>query len=243
MATFRVNIWRSWQKNTPSLKCLTFSHEDKGADVALLSIEVDALGQSLMTVSVPGGQLSIKLQLLGQHNVQNALAAVSVAVALNIPTAVISAGFDAVKPVAGRMCPVGNVGGVDVIDDSYNANPASIKAAIDVLAFLGDGALALGDMAELGEYTAVMHEEVGRYAGLKGIKTLYLTGQYAADYAKGFEETSGASAMICSSHKAVAESVLVNEQGNRILIKGSRSAKMEKIIEAMDTMTANEVKR
>lgn len=219
---------------------LTFALMNPHADVYAEQVELDAQGVYRIKVRSPGGALNVVLPLLGLHNVRNALAACAIALALKIPAAAICQGLQQVKPAKGRLYPVNDISGFHIIDDTYNANPASVKAAIDVLAQAGENTcLVLGGMGELGETSDDMHAEVGVYAAEKGIASVYSLGPAAVHYQRGFDSVSAAKGRFfaCEDHAAIARALQQNERNRMILIKGSRSTAMEKVIEALRALT------
>ena len=119
-------------------------------------------------VSTPAGEMPVRLALPGVHNVANALAAIAVGLACQLPLAQICAALAAVRPVPGRLLSCASPTGATVIDDCYNANPGSVRAAIDLLASCtGRRTLMLGAMKELGSDSDALHAEVGEYAALR----------------------------------------------------------------------------
>ncbi len=180
------------------------------------------------------GQARIQLNLLGEHNVANALAAAAAAHALGVPLVDIQRGLENLQPVKGRAVAQLTANGVRVIDDSYNANPASICAAIDILAgFSGRTVLVLGDMGELGAWAEPAHREVGAYAAGR-VDALYAVGPLMAHAVAAFGDTGRHFADQASLIEALSIEALGAEQGDTtILIKGSRSAAMEKVVAAL----------
>lgn len=173
----------------------------------------------------------VQLQLLGRHNVPNAVAAAALAHACGVPLAQIKTGLDAAQPVPGRMILQVLKEGCVVIDDSYNANPSSMKAAIDVLADMpGRRVLVTGDMGELGQATESGHTEVGEYARMKKIDALYSVGQYSSFTAQAFG--SGAKAFD-NQQNLIADLEKELEGVVTLLVKGSRSARMENVVKAL----------
>lgn len=177
-----------------------------------------------------GQQATLRLALLGQHNRLNALAAIAAATAAGASIDSIVAGLESVQPVTGRL----QIRTADcearIIDDSYNANPASARAAIDVLAeFPGKRTLVLGDMLELGDGELEVHAEIGRYACEKGIDHLFTIGCLAA-MASGEFGANGASYSDRKELALALRSGLANRE-HTFLFKGSRGARMEEVIE------------
>ncbi len=180
------------------------------------------------TLCTPKGEIPITLHLHGKHNIMNALAASAVAIALNIDLTAIKTGLENVRPVPGRLQQYSLPNGTRVINDTYNANPASLQAAIDVLAHLpGRKILVLGDMKEIGSETKQLHYNMGEQARVSGIDYLFTVGELAAEAAKGFG--TGARTFPNKSQLADALKLLLQPDVN-ILVKGSRSMQMEKVV-------------
>ena len=178
----------------------------------------------------PAGEADLRLALPGRHNVMNALAAAAVALALDVPLDAVVRGLESVRPVRGRL-QVREARGLRVLDDTYNANPGSVAAALAVLATSpGRRWLVLGDMGELGAESAELHRRMGRLAREAGVDRLWTLGALAALAAESFVE-GGRS---FPSHAALAEA-LRTEAGPpaTILVKGSRSMTMERVVEAL----------
>lgn len=227
-------------QHAPYFKTLAAGHTVKAfsmsqdADVMLDSLQADTSGRYSFTASVDGESVSIRLPLLGLHNVSNALAAMAVSIAAGASAQSLKKGLEALQPVKGRLCPVVEIESLHVIDDSYNANPASIKSAIDILGGLDvETVLVLGDMAELGSDAAQQHEQVGQYAAQQSIKKLYALGQFADAYGKGFQQAENGAFEKADSYEQIANMLFQQEQGKTVLIKGSRSSAMEKVIHCL----------
>lgn len=179
-------------------------------------------------IHTPKGDISIKLPLLGVHNVMNALAATATTLAINISLETIKKGLENVKPAPGRLRQHILENGVKIIDDTYNANPASVDAAINTLAALnGTSILILGDMKELGANAKELHADIGKKAHKAGINYLFTLGELSQAATKAFgknaEHFTEKSDLLAAIQKHM-------ENGNNILIKGSRSMHMEKIV-------------
>ncbi|MFL0801753.1 MAG: UDP-N-acetylmuramoyl-tripeptide--D-alanyl-D-alanine ligase [Agarilytica sp.] len=173
--------------------------------------------------------ISVSLPVIGMHNIANALAAISAAVAVGISFDHIKQGLEKFTGENGRMQVKRSFSGATVIDDSYNANPGSVKAAIDAMAGWKESILVCGDMAELGEDSQRLHKEVGEYAKSKKIKTVMTVGVESAALSSAFGEG------VHFSNKAALEEALqplINER-SLVLIKGSRSAAMETIVHTL----------
>jgi len=132
------------------------------------------------------------------------------------------------KPVGGRLN-IETVAGVEVIDDTYNANPASMRAAINVLVEHDDNLLIVGDMAELGAATDAEHKVLGEQAAKRGVKALYACGEHANLVASAF----GEGAIAFETQEALLEQLDKDDLSGTILVKGSRSARMERVVAAL----------
>jgi UDP-N-acetylmuramoyl-tripeptide--D-alanyl-D-alanine ligase len=175
------------------------------------------------------GATTVRLHAPGVHNVRNALAAAAAATAVGASLEAVARGLAAFRPVKGRMQPKPGRNGVVVIDDTYNANPDSVRAAIDVLAASErPRVLVLGDMGEVGAQGDAFHEEIGRYAKESGVDRLLAVGTLARTAARAF----GAG----GEHLDSIEAVIARAQGltvlkGTILVKGSRFMRMERVVE------------
>jgi len=183
--------------------------------------------QSEIVVRTPAGEAAATLAIPGMHNVRNALAAAACAHAVGIAPAAIGAGLTAFRPYVGRLQVKRTSAGATLIDDSYNANPDSVRAAIDVLASCpGPTALVLGDMGEVGGQGPEFHAEVGRYAKERGIEALLSLGNASRESSKAFG--SGA-----QHFEDLHEMTASLQQAKTILVKGSRFMKMERVVAAL----------
>jgi len=223
-----------WAGMASQFKQLRFSmRSDGGADIRLQHVNVLPGGTLQFDVWVNARLESISLPVLGKHNVQNALAAIAVAQALNIDMASVKRGLAKLKSVPGRLFPLRLPNDLTLIDDTYNANPASMKAAVDVLADVpGMRILVIGKMAELGPNSEALHIDVVDHAKKKGIDLIVAVGAGAECYcAGGMDKTIH----FVNNHVAAAELLKPYLQANTtLLVKGSRSAAMEKVIEALN---------
>ena len=220
----------TWQRRAGERRVLSFALDDGDADFRARDIQPDARGCPAFTLQGPAGEARIQLNLLGRHNVANALAAAAAAHALGMPLVGIQAGLESLQPVKGRAVAQLAPNGMRVIDDSYNANPASMCAAIDILAgFSGRTVLALGDMGELGAWAEEGHRQVGAYAAGK-VDALYAVGPLMAHAVAAF----GDNGRHFASQASLLEALRGEQHPNTtILIKGSRSAAMDKIVSAL----------
>jgi len=217
-----ANYWKSLNKDR---KVITFGL--KNAANVTAEVEVKQ-GCSAINLKTPNGQIQFSLNVLGEHNIQNALAASAVAVALGVSNVDIANGLANFKPVKGRLNWLEGVNGAVVIDDTYNANPDSMKAAIDVLATQKSTQIfVMGDMAELGIDAAKMHEEIGAYAKQKGIEHFFSFGDLSKLASKEF----GKNAQHFDKLEALLEALYKNMSKDvTVLVKGSRFMKMERVV-------------
>ena len=184
-----------------------------------------------LEVTTPVGDLALALQLPGRHNAANALAALAVAVALEIPLAAAAAALAGVRPHPGRLAPCRRRDGGLLLDDSYNANPASLAAALDSLAGLpGPTWLVLGDMAELGPDAPALHAEMGRRAAAAGVQRLYALGPLAAEAAASFGSGGTGFGDVAALLQALQRDL---DPAVNLLVKGSRAARMERVAQAL----------
>jgi UDP-N-acetylmuramoyl-tripeptide--D-alanyl-D-alanine ligase len=184
---------------------------------------------------LPTERVRIHLAAHGRFMVQNALAAAAVGHLLGLSGAEIAAGLERFTPVSGRMQVSRLADGITLIDDTYNANPASMEAALAVLASLKSGGrsiLVAGDMRELGGNAGRMHREIGRLAARTGVSKLFACGDLAAETAAGARSGGMAAAdIVIGSRADIAQSLLkVLQPSDRILVKGSRVMGMEHIV-------------
>ena len=229
-----ADYWLSCNKDR---KTITFGFSDK----ADLKGELRCDG---LLIQAGDQQQLIKLALLGHHNAMNALAASAAAIAVGLDLIAIKQGLESLQAVKGRLAPVIGMNGVQIIDDTYNANPESARAAIDVLAEKKNSKriLVLGDMGELGDNTAQLHADIGVYAKTKGIEALYCLGNHSKQACEKFAENGFAFDAIEPLLVALQQRIeqtqkqqqqTKDKQSVTVLVKGSRSMKMERVVEAL----------
>ena len=179
----------------------------------------------------PKGNVEVALRIPGSHNVLNACAATAGALAAGVPLAAIAAGLAAFVPYQGRLQKKVAPTGAVVIDDTYNANPDSVRAAIDVLAaFGGERVLVLGRMGEVGDDGPKYHQEVGAYARERGIAALLAFGDETEPAVAAF----GAGAERFGAIETLNAAALTHSRpGTTLLVKGSRSMRMERVVAAL----------
>lgn len=219
-----------WVARAGARKVLSFSSQSSEADLYASDVGIDARGCPAFTLHSPRGSAQVQLNLLGAHNVANALAAAAAAHALDVPLPGIVAGLNGVQPVKGRTVAQLAKNGLRVIDDTYNANPTSVAAATDILAgFTGRRVLVLGDIGELGDWAEQGHRDVGAYAAGK-VDALYAVGPLMAHAVQAF----GQDARHFTTQADLIEALGAEQEKNTtILIKGSRSAAMENVVAAL----------
>ena len=222
-----------WAAKAGARATLTFSadvahHADVSCRVAQWSGDAWQV-----SASTPAGPLSYALHIAGLHNVKNSLAAVACALAAGVPLAPIALGLAAFEPVKGRSrALLVHVAGraITLVDDSYNANPDSVQAAIDVLASLpGPRLLVLGDMGEVGDEGPAFHAQAGQHAHLTDIEDVFTLGQLSASTSQAFG-TGRHFADMAALQAAVLAAL---PQIGSIVVKGSRFMKMEQVVAAI----------
>ncbi len=187
---------------------------------------------------LPGGHTTVHLNAWGRFMVHNALAAAAVGTLIGLTGEEIRRGLAGFSPVAGRMHLCRLSGGIRLIDDTYNANPDSMAAALAALQSLrgaGRGLFVAGEMRELGPAAAALHRDTGRTAGRSGVHRLYACGPFAAEMAAGARETGlTAEAVVTGSRGEITRALLADlRPGDWVLIKGSRAAGMEAVVAAL----------
>ena len=215
-----------WDELSATKKSLTFAIEKKDAKVYANAVSNRAEGVSF-TLSANNTQIAIDLKIPGEHNVSNALAAATACIAAGIELVHIKQGLENFVPVSGRLQNYVLKNGTRVIDDSYNANPDSVRAAIDVLSALPQPTLlVLGDMGEVGPEGPQMHREIGEYAKQKGVTHVVTFGETSQETSQAF----GSGAQHLKLIEQVFEAVALLEPAN-VLVKGSRSMRMERVVQ------------
>ena len=240
VAVFPANDTYSelWQTLAGDRRCLRFSNQVLAAGEAFAEVQLLQAdwhqGHWVVRAQTPAGELAIALHIAGRHNVGNALAAAACALAAGVPLAKVAEGLTCFEPVKGRsrafevQC---QGRAITVVDDTYNANPDSVRAAIDVLAELPQPRLlVLGDMGEVGDQGPEFHQEVGEHALHCGIEHVLCLGDLAAHSAQAGGPQAEHFADI-DSLKARVQALLPH--AGSVLVKGSRFMKMERVVEAI----------
>ncbi|MFC3108629.1 UDP-N-acetylmuramoyl-tripeptide--D-alanyl-D-alanine ligase [Undibacterium arcticum] len=219
-------LWRGYARSSGQRRIVTFGLSDD-ADVRC-SFQGSEFGNE-MQVFIGANTFAVKLAAPGVHNVRNALAAVACTFASGVAFGAIVHGLESFAPVSGRLQRKTALNGAKVIDDTYNANPDSVRAAIDVLAQAdGVGVLVLGDMGEVGNEGRQFHEEIGAYAHARGIDLLFTLGQLAQHSATAF----GTQAKHYDDLGALQQALdAVTNKDTTVLVKGSRFMKMERLVQ------------
>ena len=245
-------IWRELAAGRPTIEFAIARDADEmasvvrsqGPRVRIAARACAAAHGSLLEVAAPWGEITAELATVGKHNARNALAAAAACLAIGIAPAVIERGLSAFRPVAGRGVVLAGRNGATLIDDSYNANPDSVRAAIDLLVGQPGGAgaaarasaqgpariLILGDMGETGARGAEFHREVGAYARARGVDHLLALGGQTREAILAFgeggahfgavEDLNAAAVALAGSHRT-------------FLVKGSRFMHMERVVAAL----------
>jgi UDP-N-acetylmuramoyl-tripeptide--D-alanyl-D-alanine ligase len=203
----------------------------KGADISAHDIQLNSEGQPSFVLDTPDGRMDIQLPLAGEHNVMNALAAAAAAWSLSIPLKTIQSGLNNATPVNKRMNMLQGLNGCRIINDSYNANPTALLAALGMLDnFSGKKIVVLGQMGELGENAAHYHAEAGKAAREHGVEQLYAFGELCQHAVSAF----GANAYYYSDRAELADALKGQlDADTTVLIKGSNSTKMWEVAEAL----------
>ena len=221
-----------WSSSTRA-RVVTFGMRER-ADFAARDVQadIDAAGfRTRFTLACTLGTTTIELRLAGRHNIANALGAAAAASAAGASLDAMAAGLASMRAVQGRLQLKRARSGAWVIDDSYNANPSSVHAGIEVLAELsGRKWIVLGDMAELGVFARDAHAEVGRFARAHGIERFFATGELAALAVESF----GAGGQWYPDTDALARVLDAEATPDvRMLVKGSRVNRLERVIDAL----------
>jgi UDP-N-acetylmuramoyl-tripeptide--D-alanyl-D-alanine ligase len=222
-----------WRQLAGTRRVIDFARAAYATVTAEYELQADG---SALEIATPVGLIKTRIAVAGAHNVHNALAATAAALAIDVAPGAIAAGLAMFSAIGGRGARIRCPSGAELIDDSYNANPDSVRAAIDLLASLpAPRVLVLGDMGEVGSRGAEFHREVGNYARTRSIETLLATGaamQHAcAAFGAGAEHFADVDVLI----KRASE---LAQPGSTLLIKGSRFMRMERVVAALGATTA-----
>jgi UDP-N-acetylmuramoyl-tripeptide--D-alanyl-D-alanine ligase len=217
-----------WRGLLRGQRVVEFGFDSNAAISARYELSVLA---SLVTFRTPRDEFVATLGVPGLHNVKNAMAAVACAYALDVPYPAIAAGLAAYTGLKGRLQRKRHASGALVLDDTYNANPDSMKAAIAVLAgYPGRTIFVMGDMGELGVDAQAMHASVGEFAKRAGIHAMFALGEMSVAAVRSFGEGAKHFSSVDELVGALSGGL---EQGSTVLVKGSRFMRMERIVEAL----------
>ena len=232
-----------WHQAATGRKVIDFA---LSADSSVASVTGKLLPSGKVEITTDLGRVDVQLNTLGNHNVRNALAASAVALGAGLNLDQIKAGLESFAPVNGRMQSKPLNLGRTLIDDSYNANPDSVRAAIDALKQSGNASwLVLGDMGEVGDQGPAFHQEVGAYAAEQGISKLFALGEQCKFAVQGFNESPKPQLDNKAIHFTTLDQLLeelnatlANTEFNKqqhldILVKGSRFMRMERVVQAL----------
>jgi len=216
---------RLWGKDIGQRTQITFG-VGKGVDVSGWRI-----GTDLIKVTTPNGEIHARLQAIGSHTLYNALAATAACLGIGISLEDIKIGLESTEPIPGRLVRLKGIGGSCILDDCYNANPASLHAALEAQRQeSGEPWLVFGDMGELGDKCIELHKKAGEMAREFGVTRLLALG----DLAKHTVDSFGVGATHFSGHAAVIK-VLQKDLRKEtcVLVKGSRAMQLEKIVKGI----------
>lgn len=221
-----------WESLVQSHRVYHFGIQN-AAEISAKHIQISVEGKPSFVLVTPDGEIEVNLPLLGKHNVMNALASAACAMAVDAPLSAIKKGLETVPAVKCRLNEHQTQKGARIIDDTYNANPLSFQAAIEILAQQsGEKILVLGDMKELGQKASDYHRQLGEVAKRLGIHQIFAYGEYTQDVAIGFGEN-------CHSFDDQAQLIQTLKQrlhaNMTLLVKGSRSTQMDQVVSALIT--------
>jgi UDP-N-acetylmuramoyl-tripeptide--D-alanyl-D-alanine ligase len=227
-----AGLWRGLTR----ARVVTFGVRER-ADYGASEVRTTVGAQGFRThfrLTAPAGSIAVELALGGAHNIANALAAAAAAASAGATLAQIATGLAGMRAVPGRLQFKQSRSGAWLIDDTYNANPSSVRAAIEVLRSLGGRRwLVLADMAELGAFAERAHAQIGEFAHQAGVERLYATGPLMAGAVESFG-TGAAWYPDVTALSAALNEALPGAAGEvRILIKGSRFNRLERVVEAL----------
>ena len=244
-----TSIWRELAAERPTIEFAIARDADemataarsRGRRVRIAARICAAVHGSLLEVASPWGEITAELATVGKHNARNALAAAAASLAIGIAPVAIERGLSAFRPVSGRGVVLAGRNGATLIDDSYNANPDSVRAAIDLLAGQPGGLardsvqspariLILGDMGETGARGVEFHREVGAYARARGIDHLLALGDLAREAATAF---GAGGAHFRTVEDLDAAAIALTGAHRTFLVKGSRFMHMERVVAAL----------
>jgi len=218
-----------WQQQTGTHTQIRFGFKPHSDVLGTWQPKLDG---GLLSIDSPWGRIDTRLHLIGQHNAQNALAAATACLILGIDKEKIAAGLAAMRPVNGRLQSRLTADGARIIDDTYNANPSSLSAALETMSSMtGEKILVLGDMAELGDEALAWHTWAGQAARAAGISRLFTVGKLAG---LAYESFGEGGEHFADMQKLITALRLQLKPGVTVLIKGSRCMAMENIVSKLE---------
>ncbi len=221
-----------WTKQCKSLNQLSFGIESTNADIRAKNIKIVKQAASTdFELVCSTGAIKIRLPLSGTHNVMNALAAAACCLSLNVPLQTIKTGFEKMSPVKGRLQIKPGMQGARIIDDTYNANPTSLKAALKVLSsYEGMRYMVMGDMGELGDEAIDFHYDAGIAIKQADIEGLFTIGELSVKAMQAY----GDDALHFESYEALNKMLIaLLSKDTTILVKGSREMQMERVVSTL----------
>ncbi|MCL7944464.1 UDP-N-acetylmuramoyl-tripeptide--D-alanyl-D-alanine ligase [Marinobacter sp. ATCH36] len=230
--------FEQWQRRAGERRVVGVSMKaSAGGDYFSEAFRDDGTSQNFRACGPDGWFCDVSLPLHGEHNITNALLALAAARELGASDEAVQQGLASVQPVKGRLQILELSPGLTIIDDSYNANPSSIKAALGVLASRpGNRVVVLGAMAELGPDSLALHREVGEFAKALGVERLLVVGNGCEGYVEGF----GDAAEVCATHDDAVRRLLEGPADSQtVLVKGSRSSAMDSVVEGIKEKVGN----
>ena len=227
-----ADFWRSMAGGRPVRTFAIDGAADVTGNVRQHGLEI------ALDLTAPEGQATLTLSIPGRHNARNAVAAAAACLAAGVPLAAVAEGLAAFSGVKGRLQRRAGKQGAEILDDTYNANPDSVRAGIDVLAAtIGRKLLVLGDMGEIGEASGQYHDEIGGYAKSQGVDRLFALGDQAQLAVRNFGEGAR---HYCNVDKLIAAVDKELGPDTTVLVKGSRFMKMERVADALAAPVASE---
>lgn len=222
--------YANWlQTQTDNRRIVHFGLKNTTSEYNARNVMLDETGHATFILHTPQGETEIHLSVYGEHNVLNAVAAATAAQQVGASLQEIKAGLEKMESVSGRMTLREGIHGARIFDDSYNANPTSVKAALDTLAkYSGERIIILGDMGELGPEAENFHRDIGLYAKKTGVQQLFAIGKLMRHAVDAF----GKGAYHFADHDSLSNAVKeILNANTTVLVKGSKSAKMGKVVE------------
>lgn len=222
---------KDWIERAGSRKVVQFSGSNCDATYFASDAKIGSEGQVSFVLNTPINSELITLNLLGKHNIINAVAAAAASIEAGANLSQVENGLKRLTPVPGRLNLLFGINRCRILDDTYNASPASFRAAIDVLmSFSGEKILIAGDMRELGSEATQFHVEIGEYAAEAGVQELWAIGELSEFIVKGFGSTGK---HFASKEELISACKLVANREIVFLVKGSRGAQMDVVVEEL----------